>query len=411
MRNRRDFIYQTAAGLGFSAMFSRPAVGWGFFRKQTTDDVLDLRSGFHCKVISRSGSIMKDGYRTPDQPDGMGCFAGANQRYVLMRNHELDLNDNKAGPYLPGQKISDLAYDKNGMGGVTRLVINPHTLEVENDHLALVGTARNCAGGLSPWGWLTCEETVIENHGYVFVCAAGHDSLAAPQKISAYGRFNHEAAAVDPATNICYLTEDRPDGCFYRFVPQKMTEPFIGTLQALKIQGKHRLMTSEGFPVGTQWLCEWVPVTNSEPDDDSIRMQAQQLGAAVFSRGEGLWLDQDTAYFSCTTGGPKAAGQIFALDMKTHILKLIAQSEDRNDLDMPDNITVFGDKIYMAEDGKGDQYIRVLKRDGSIVELAKNKISNGEFAGLCFSPDGKVLFANLQKDGITVAITGPFASI
>ena len=29
-------------------------------------------------------------------------------------------------------------------------------------------------------------------------------------------------------------------------------------------------------------------------------------------------------------------------------------------------------------------------------------------AGVCFSPDGSTLFVNIQVDGLTVAITGPF---
>jgi uncharacterized protein len=34
--------------------------------------------------------------------------------------------------------------------------------------------------------------------------------------------------------------------------------------------------------------------------------------------------------------------------------------------------------------------------------------SGSEFAGACYSPDGKWLFANIQSPGITVAITGPW---
>ena len=34
--------------------------------------------------------------------------------------------------------------------------------------------------------------------------------------------------------------------------------------------------------------------------------------------------------------------------------------------------------------------------------------SDSEWAGACFSPDGKWLFANVQEPGFTVAITGPW---
>jgi len=40
--------------------------------------------------------------------------------------------------------------------------------------------------------------------------------------------------------------------------------------------------------------------------------------------------------------------------------------------------------------------------------LASGVASIGEVAGVTFSPDGRILFANLQADGVTVAIRGPF---
>jgi secreted PhoX family phosphatase len=36
--------------------------------------------------------------------------------------------------------------------------------------------------------------------------------------------------------------------------------------------------------------------------------------------------------------------------------------------------------------------------------------TGSEWAGACYSPDGKWLFANIQSPGITFAITGPWKS-
>ena len=33
---------------------------------------------------------------------------------------------------------------------------------------------------------------------------------------------------------------------------------------------------------------------------------------------------------------------------------------------------------------------------------------DSEFAGACFSPDGRWLFVNVQRPGVTFAITGPW---
>ena len=76
---------------------------------------------------------------------------------------------------------------------------------------------------------------------------------------------------------------------------------------------------------------------------------------------------------------------------------------------MPDNITLSpsGD-LFLAEDGSGEQFVRVLTRDGRLFDVARNAKSRGELAGVCFAPDGKTLFFNLQQDGLTVAVRGPF---
>ena len=49
----------------------------------------------------------------------------------------------------------------------------------------------------------------------------------------AMGRFTHEAAAADPVRQVIYLTEDEPNGRFYRFVPTTWGNLSSGTLQVL----------------------------------------------------------------------------------------------------------------------------------------------------------------------------------
>jgi secreted PhoX family phosphatase len=40
--------------------------------------------------------------------------------------------------------------------------------------------------------------------------------------------------------------------------------------------------------------------------------------------------------------------------------------------------------------------------------IAKNAKDRSEFAGCTFSPDGSILFVNMQGLGKTLAITGPW---
>jgi secreted PhoX family phosphatase len=47
--------------------------------------------------------------------------------------------------------------------------------------------------------------------------------------------------------------------------------------------------------------------------------------------------------------------------------------------------------------------------NGQIFDLAElNSDNNSEVAGATFSPDGRILFFNVQNPGITYAITGPW---
>ncbi|NNE62141.1 MAG: DUF839 domain-containing protein [Woeseia sp.] len=61
----------------------------------------------------------------------------------------------------------------------------------------------------------------------------------------------------------------------------------------------------------------------------------------------------------------------------------------------------------ICEDGFGEQYLRGLRPDGTLYDLARNAHpQKSKFCGVCFSPDGSVLFVNIQEPGITLAIIG-----
>lgn len=373
--------------------------------------VIDLQAGFSYRVLLRAGAAMADGYRLPARPDAMGVFAGPRGRLVLMCNHEVP-GVFEWGPYYPNQPPPQEAWDPEGYGGVTRHVVDPRTLEVERSNLVLTGTHWNCAGGLSPWGWLSCEEIFAPRHGYVFLCPHKAERVAPARPIPAYGRFRHEAATVDPTTYIAYLTEDREDGAFYRFVPHSRAKPFEGKLQALAIAGQPGFDTNTMRP-GDTLAVEWVEVAQPDPVQDDVRLQAHAAGAARFVRNEGLWLSGASVYVCATAGGPIGRGQIFELQLRTpSALRLVAHSEDASVLDMPDNITVSpSGHLFVAEDGLDGNFLRHITADGRVVDLARAAVSTSEFAGPCFSPDGRTLFANVQGDGLTLAIRGPFERI
>ncbi len=374
--------------------------------------LFDLAAGFTYTVLQSEGDLMHDGLTTPGRPDGMACFEQGNQ-LVLMRNHEVSLGDSRKGPFQDGQqRPEDSAFfDTNGEGGVSRLVLDRNNLSVLRSEMVLLGTARNCAGGLAPGGWLSCEESVAPGHGFVFHCPAFDSGLTTPHALRALGRMNHEAAAVQEGTGICFLTEDRGDGLFYRFVPETIGQLERGQLQAMVVEGFEGRSLNNLIP-GQRARVSWVDMDRVEAPLDDLRIRGRIKGASLVQRGEGLWLDGDTVLFSATSGGRHGKGQIFSLQSSLtgeETLEVVAEAPQRDGLNFPDNICVGPQSsLFVSEDNKGDCYIRVLKADGTLQAFGRNRRRGNEIAGVCFSPSGNELFFNLQKEGLTLCVRGPF---
>jgi secreted PhoX family phosphatase len=421
MKRRGFLLASSVAGLGtgLALWLSRERKPEPPARSERMVDdpkgVLRLREGFRYRVLETMGQPMDDGFKVPGQPDAMGCFALPDGKWALMRNHELDASLFSRGPYHRHDKPPEHAYDARSVGGVSRVLLDAQGRRLRSN-LVLVGTNRNCAGGMSPWGWLTCEESVDEGHGYVFLCATDASEVRPPRRIPAYGRFLHEAVAIDPETNTAYLTEDRGDGCFYRFVPRDAKDPFgKGRLEALAILDAPRFDLGGDLPPNKSFEVRWVEVPPEAGErEDALRYAAQERGAAVLRRGEGIWRMEDGFALTCTSGGPMSAGQIFHLAPTSAggRLSLIVQSRDQGMLDMPDNITLtpWGD-LMVCEDNHRAPYLRIVTRTGQVLPFAQNALSLSEFSGVCFSPDGRVMFVNIQEQGLTLAIEGPFEAL
>lgn len=387
------------------------------------EGVLDLPPGFQYKVFSRVGETMNDGYVVPNQHDGMAAFTGKDRQTILVRNHEV--HPLQAFNNLP----ADLPqYDRLCSGGTTTLVLDSDR-NLTKHYLSLAGTNRNCAGGTTPWGsWISCEEEIStpyppsgysleqvlphwgkveQKHGYNFeVPATG--GLATPTPLIAMGRFRHEAIATDPETGYIYQTEDQVDSCIYRFLP---AQPGVlqagGTLEALVLKDLPQIDTGVNFPVGKPHQVSWVRLEDVDPEQDTLRYEAQKKGAAVFRRGEGMCYANGELYWTATNGGAAKAGQIFRFNLTQQTLELFVESPGRGILDYPDNLTLapFGDLI-VCEDGKGEQFLIGITPEGKYYQFARNAMNNSEFAGVCFSTDGQTMFVNIYNPGMTLAIWG-----
>ena len=403
-----------------------------------------LPDGFRYVELAPAGSLMNDGRTMPGAHDGMTCFAAPDGTLLLLRNHELSSNDAPVG--------DTRYYDSLGAGGVTVTVFDPASEKAVKNFAALLGTIENCNGGTSLSGaWLSCEETTegigagfTRPHGYVFEVPATTTALiATPLPLKAMGRFAHEAARQDPTTGVVYMTEDNGDPAdgFYRFVPvDKMDLSRGGRLQMLAVKGQPQAVLYRGQTVGADYATAWVDIADPDPSDAetepaAVFLQGLALGGAQFMGLEGMALQNGVAYFVGSEAGDKELGQVwsFTPDGDGGTLKLLYESTDGSVLDQPDNITVSPNgAVVMCEDGDGedeggDNWLRVLTPNGKVFDFARNikpidlnlvdsedypepgkSFGVSEFSGVCFSPDGRWMFLNVQYPGLTLAITGPW---
>lgn len=385
------------------------------------DGLLDLPAGFSYRVISSLGDTMRDGGTVPDHADGMGCFDLGNGRIALVRNHELNPGQDAGARLATG-----FGKDQDGNylpGGTTTLILDAADLKLQDQFRSLAGTLRNCAGGTTPWGsWLTCEEpgffmSRFPEHGFVFEVPATANGLVEPVPYRAMGRFNHEAAIVDPATGIVYMTEDQADGLFYRYLPDRPGRLGDGgRLQALSVQGVPDARNSDGrrVDVGGWNPVRWIDLENVEAPDDDLRQRGAAAGATVFARGEGLHMGEGEMYFCCTGGGEAGLGQIFRFRPSSGGsggLQLFFESESPDQFNFGDNLTVTpGGHLVVCEDQYTDNvanHLRWITPAGQVMPLALCRVQT-ELAGACFSPDGRTLFVNIFSPTRTLAIQGPW---
>ncbi len=455
--DRRDFLRRSARAAGAALLapslaglvsrsrgvlpdaadapaFRRAGLGdGGYGPLRPAGPELTLPEGFSYTVLSFNGKPMSDGTPTPGAFDGMAAFALPNGNIRLIRNHEN--RDRPAQAMVKGDPAK--AYDPRAGGGTTSLEVRigaDGTPELVRDFVSLNGTIINCAGGPTPWGsWLSCEESVdgraegwSEDHGYIFEVPASAESEVTPVPLKAMGRFVHEAVAVDPDTGIVYETEDRQIAGFYRFIPVTPGRLIDGgRLQMLAVEGRANLDTADDQQVGLVLPAIWVDIDNPDPsmgwsETAAVFAQGFTKGGARFARLEGCWYGDRSIYFHSTNGGDAKVGQVWRYrptSADRGELVLVFESPSRDVLEYPDNVTVSPrGGIVICEDGAGEQHLRGLTPEGAIFDLAKNVLNTTEFAGACFSPDGRILFVNIMgstvdagtAEGRTLAIRGPW---
>ena len=349
-----------------------------------------LPAGFKARLVARGNELVPGtAYRFPVQPDGQAVFGTADGGWILVTNSEFPASD----------------------GGSSAIRFSPAG-EIVDAYRILGGTSLNCAGGPTPWGaWLSCEE---HDAGVVWECDPTQPSQGVRR--DALGTFKHEAVAVDSAGQRLYLTEDNPDGLFYRFTPEAYPDLAAGLLEAAVVAPDGKVT--------------WLPVPEPNPTPVQTATRKQVPEATVFERAEGIWFDSGMVYVATT-----ADSKIHAYDTVNETHQVIYDKEKiaNPPLQMPDNLSVSpsGD-LYVAEnhdaeDGHLD--VVLLTPDLQIapfvsVEGPKHIYDNpilgpSELCGPVFSPDGTRFYFTSQRarasggggepgPGEVYEVTGPF---
>lgn len=419
-----------AASIPFEALAARAAAatpakfnlgGYGPLapvRDQATGlELIKLPRGFEYMSYGWTNDPMTDGTATPNAHDGMGAFRYGDRVHIV-RNHERGAS----------AAFTDPVYNPAAGGGTTTIVFDPDAGEFVESYGSLGGTIRNCAGGPTPWGtWLTCEETfsVVDGHRHGYVFEVASEGKGSPVPYKAMGRFNHEAAAIDPVTGYVYETEDRGDAAMYRFLPSVPGDLAKGGLLQAMVIGQPTYDTRRDGEKAYGKV-SWIDIDEPDPATDTVRYQAQARGAAIFGRLEGAWYGNGRIYVITTDGGPAGQGQVFELDPATDELRVLFASPSEEVLNAPDNMCVSPrGGLVLCEDGGGTEYVHGLTTEGEIFPFAANNVDlrggtagkrvvptdyrGSEWAGSVFEPrNGNWLFVNVQSPGITLAITGPW---
>ncbi|WP_411081177.1 alkaline phosphatase PhoX [Streptomyces sp. cmx-18-6] len=434
-----------AAAIAFTGAFSELFAGTAAARGHSgygplvpdPDGLLDLPKGFRYRVLSREGDPLRSGEgKVPSNHDGMAALAGRNGRVHLVRNHE---NRHTARIGVP--TVEGLTYDPAAKGGCTSLELDGRN-KVLGERVAIAGTAVNCAGGPTPWRtWLTCEETedkagtngYAKDHGFIFEVDGADPRRTGAIPLTAMGRFQHEAIAVDPKNGIVYETEDafdKPFGLFYRFLPAK---PLGGT-GSLRAGGALEAMRVPGLPdlsvvqeTGASFdRVEWAPVPDPLAAETPIRLQDfGPKGITHAQKLEGCYWGGSSVYFVSSfarrSEGSAADhyGQVWRYEPGKRRLTLVVVFGPDTDVQLPgespDNICLAADGgLMVCEDGGGAQHVLGVTRRGEVYPMARGRQNIGtpeepewgEFAGVTFSPDGSTMYVNCYTPGTTFAVTG-----
>ena len=406
--------------------------------------------------------------KTPERPDGtVSVRSGRNLR--LIQNHEAGPGAIFPVPLVAGTVYDRGALG----GGCTVIETTRDGKRVSEWVGLSGTVSNCAGGPSPWGSWLTCEETdakagtgrLEKDHGYVFEVFADAPGKQSPLPITAWGRAPHEAVVVEPSRRRVYLTEDAggPTGLLYRWTAPdgyrlkpyiaRSLKPNDGTLEALAVlTGDGSVLPDLAYvtaaQIGRPFRTKWITVPDRHAGTTSLRKQFAAGTVTHSKKLEGAWGDDKGMYFVASfafgasdlpADATKHDGQLWHYDYADQTLTLVAYFPYNELLhketpgweqglglsldlafDGPDgcHVSPYG-SLVLSEDGNTANHLLSWTPETGAQAIARNQIifekndAGGhvysEMTGPNFSPDGGVLFGNVQEPGHVFAIRGPWS--
>lgn len=435
-------------------------------------DLLALPPGFSYQVVAVSGeTTLRGGDKTPERPDGTRVVE-TTRGYRLIQNHEASPGSEHPVPLVKGTvydqgalgggcTVIDVTHSGRrnsewvGLSGTISNCAGGATPW---------GSWLTCEETEATAGTTVGGSTLAQDHGYIFEVFAARPSAQLPEPIRAWGRAPHEAVVIDPTRTRVYITEDAsdPNGLLYRWTAPVGTRlrshiaqhlgPNAGRLEAMVVHAPDGgilpdLAYVTSAQLGRPFRTSWKHVPDRHARTTSLRLQFADDEITRSKKLEGAWATDQGMYFAASyatsadipANATPHDGQLWYYDFREATLTLVAyfpynpvlhtETPDweralGHSLDLafdgPDNVHVspYG-SLILAEDGSTAQHTLAWSRKYGAQAIVRNRIVlersdeggnvYGEMTGPCFSPDGRILFVNVQEPGHTFAIRGPWA--
>jgi secreted PhoX family phosphatase len=291
------------------------------------------------------------------------------------------------------------------------------------DFSGVVGTQRNCSGGITPWGTtITAEEsrgtTDLNADGYMDMgwlveidpttYKIAEYGTGKAQKLWAAGNGSHENVATASDSLTLYWGEDASDGSVFKFVADNKMNMSSGKLYALKLDAQ--LVNNE--PVVQSGVWTLVPNTTATDRNTSYAL-AKALGSTLFNGVEDIEIGTvDKKIYFTAKGNSRTyrfkdngltvsefetfvGGTSYSFITGTSTVTTEAWGTGNDNLTFDDR-----GNLYVLQDGSQDHIWMVRPdhtQENPKVELFATTPLGSEPTGMTFSPDYKYMFISMQE--------------